>query len=121
MNPELTQAQRRAIDEHGGQPVYIVDTDRHETFVLLTSSDFERVRLILGYKRDDDPWTDDKNRRRVELIDKRIAGTISDDELVELMELQQQAETYFDQVAPPPMKGIRGLHRQLLNSRGSQQ
>jgi hypothetical protein len=121
MSPELTQEQRRAIDQHQGRPVYIVDTDTRETFVLLSASDFYKVQSMLAYKSDNGPWTDEKNRRRIELIDKRVAGTISHLELVELNGLQQQAEEYFDQVAPPPMKGVRELHRQLLDLRDNQQ
>jgi hypothetical protein len=121
MTPQLTREQRQAIDEHNGRPVYVVDADRCETFVLLNSSDFEKVRTMLATEADNGPWTDEKNRRRVELIDKKIAGNIAHNELVELAELQQQAEKHFDQVAPPPMQGVRQLHQQLLNRRDSQQ
>jgi hypothetical protein len=107
MMPQLTREQRQAIDDHPGQPVYVVDTDRRETFVLLNSSDFEKVRPMLASESDNGPWTDEKNQRRVELIDKKIAGNIAHDELVELAELQQQAEKHFDQIAPPPMQGRR--------------
>ncbi len=120
MIPELTREQRQAIDEHRGQAVYVVDTDRCETFVLLPSSDFDRIRPMLGYPSDNGLWTDEKNRRRVELIDRKIAGTITHAQLVELAELQREAEEHFDQVAPPPMKGVRELHQQLLNRRGRQ-
>jgi hypothetical protein len=115
MTPELTREQREAIDERQGQPVYIVDSDRHETFVLLTSSDFEKVRPMLANPTSNGAWTDDKNRRRVELIDKKIAGTITAMESVELTDLQRQAESHFDQVAPPPMKGLAELHQQLTH------
>lgn len=120
MTPELTREQRQAIDAHNGHPVYIFDADRRETFVLLTSSDFDKVRPLLGYESDHGPWTEEKNHRRVELIDKKIAETILPDEVVELAELQQKAERHFDQVAPQPMKGVRELHRQLLNRRDTQ-
>jgi hypothetical protein len=119
MEIELTRELRQAIDETKGEPVYIVDSDRHETFVLLTSADFDRVRPMLGVRDSNGEWTDEKNRRRVELIDKKIAGTITTLESVELASLQEQAEAHFDQVAPPPMQGVTELHRQLL-SRDSQ-
>jgi len=75
---------------------------------------------MLGYELDNGPWTDEKNRRRVELIDRRIARTITHNELVELANLQRQAEIHFDQVAPPPMKGVRELHQKLSNCRDNQ-
>ncbi len=71
MTPELTSEQGQAIDEQKGQPVYVVDADRRETFVLLSSSGFDKVRPMLASERDDGPWTDEKDRRRVELIDKK--------------------------------------------------
>ena len=115
MTPKLTREQRQAVDEQKGQPVYIVDNERHETFVLLTSSDFERVKLMLRRSSSDGPWTDDKNRRRIELIDKKISGTITQMESVEFADLQLQAETHFDRIAPPPMNGVVELHQQLSN------
>jgi len=115
MTPELSREQRQAIDEQQGASVYIVDPQRHETFVLLSSSDFDRVRPLLAYRGDPGEWTEEKNRRRVELIDKKIAGTIDALEAVELADLQQQAEAYFDKTAPPPMEGLAELHQQLLS------
>ena len=111
----MTDELRQAIKERNGEPVYIVDSDRHETYVLLTSADFGKVCPMLGKQDNNGVWTDEKNRRRVELIDKKIAGTISTIETVELSSLQQQAEAHFDQVAPPPMQGVAELHQQLLN------
>jgi hypothetical protein len=121
MTPRITPEQRHAIDEQNGHPVYVVDADRNEAFVLLTSSDYNRVRPVLGYGADDSQWSDEKDTRRLELIDKKIAGSITDGELVELAELQRQGEVHFDQIAPPPMSGVRELHQQLLNRRDSQQ
>jgi hypothetical protein len=42
MTPELSREQRQAIDEQQGAPVYIVDLERRETFVLLSSTEFDR-------------------------------------------------------------------------------
>lgn len=89
---ELTREQRQTIDAHRGQAVYVFDPDHGETFVLLPSSDFDKVRAMLGYPLDDGPWTDEKNRRRVELIDRKIAGTITAEQLAELAGLQRDAE-----------------------------
>jgi hypothetical protein len=61
-----------------------------------------------------EPWTEEKNGRRCELIDKDIEGTISESEKLELERLQERFYQYLDTVAPPPMEGARRLHRQLL-------
>lgn len=59
-------------------------------------------------------WTTEMNHRRCELIDKRIAGTITDPESVELHRLQAAASAYRDQTAPLPVDGAKRLHAELL-------
>lgn len=61
-----------------------------------------------------DAWTSIKNKRRCTLIDKSIQEALTSSERAELERLQQQAEAYFDEVAPPPIEGARSLHAQLL-------
>lgn len=60
------------------------------------------------------PWTEEKNDRRCELIDKDIEGTISESEKSELERLQKRFHEYLDTVAPPPIEGARRVHQQLL-------
>lgn len=120
MSPTLTPEQRRAIDEHKGQPVYVVDVDRRETFVLLSDADYKRVRGLLEGTNDSGDWSDEKDERRCELIDKDIAGTITVEERAELADLEQQANAHFDSIAAPPMDGARQLHQELLNRRAQQ-
>lgn len=62
----------------------------------------------------DEPWTDAKNHRRAELVDREIAGTITHTEVVELADLQGQMIRYVHRVAPLPIEDARKLHRQLL-------
>lgn len=121
MNPRITQEQRAAINDHPGEPVYVVDPDHQQTYVLLTSDDYQRVRVLLETPVDDSIWSDSLNDRRCELIDKDIAQTISVDERVELAVLERQAAAYFDKIAPPPMAGVKELHQELLNKREEQQ
>ena len=47
MNPKISPEQRRALDEHGGQPIVVVDPDRQQRFVLIADTDY-RVRDFLG-------------------------------------------------------------------------
>lgn len=62
-------------------------------------------------------WTDRKNARRCELIDKRIQGTITDAELLELERLQQQMREYVDKLAPLDLDNARRLHKELLEKK----
>lgn len=58
-------------------------------------------------------WTEEKNQRRCLLIDKSIEGKLTAAEQVELAKLQEEAETHFDEVAPPPIDGALSIHTQL--------
>ena len=62
----------------------------------------------------DNEWTDAKNNRRCELVDRKIHGTLTADEVVELDDLQQQMLHYRDRVAPLPLDYARKLHQELL-------
>ncbi|MCA9206507.1 MAG: hypothetical protein KDA59_25815 [Planctomycetales bacterium] len=117
MTPKITPEIRKAIDEQHGKPVFVVDADRHQTFVLLTSDDFQRVEPFLGYSPDEGEWTDAKESRRRELIDKDIAGSITSDEKGELAVLDRQGNDHYDKIAPRPIEGVRQLHQELLQKR----
>ena len=62
-------------------------------------------------------WTEEKNARRCELIDRKIQNTITADEAEELETLQQAIERHLDRVAPLPLDGARRLHAELLRKR----
>ena len=66
------------------------------------------------------PRTQSWHDRRCELIDRDIAGTLTAQERVELLDLDRQANNHFDEVAPPPLGGAIRLHQKLLQSRGHQ-
>lgn len=59
-------------------------------------------------------WTDEKNQRRCDLIDKEIADVLSIDECQELEELQAEMLAFRRRVAPRPLKDLRELHQELL-------
>jgi hypothetical protein len=61
-----------------------------------------------------DDWTDAKNDRRCELVDRQIGGTLTPDEAAELADLQQQMLRHRDRVAPLPLEYARKLHQELL-------
>ncbi|WP_417731544.1 hypothetical protein [Rosistilla oblonga] len=64
---------------------------------------------------DDSKWTQEKDDRRCELIDREIAGTISLPESAELASLQRIAEQHFDEIASPPMEEALKLHKRLIS------
>jgi len=118
MTPKISPEQRKALDERNGQPVYCVDVERQETFVLASAAD-ERVRQLFGEANGDGEWTEQKDARRCELIDKDIARTITEAERTELAGLERLANEYYDAIAPPPLDGARRLHQELLNKRAN--
>jgi len=68
--------------------------------------------------QDDGVWTEAKNERRCELIDKEIDGTLTPAEAVELQALQQAMLQYRNKVAPLPIAAVRKLHEELLAKAG---
>ena len=79
-----------------------------------------KVRLVITTvaeqaKQDNQDWSDELNERRIDLIDKDIAGSITIEERAELAELQRKAVAYRDRVAPLPIEDARRLHQELLN------
>lgn len=74
--------------------------------------------LRLLYRSNDADWTDEKNDRRCELIDKEIEGTIRPFEKRELAVLQQQMLAYRRKNAPLPLKEAQALHQELLKKAG---
>ncbi len=60
-------------------------------------------------------WTDEKNRRRCELVDMEIEGTLSAEERIELDNLQSEMLAYRRKVAPLPLRDLRRMHQELLS------
>lgn len=65
------------------------------------------------YQAVGDDWTDAKNERRCELIDKEIDGSISAAEAAELEDLQEQMLRYRHRIAPLPLARARKLLEEL--------
>lgn len=66
-----------------------------------------------GTSSNTEDWTDIKNERRCELIDKEIDDTLSLDERNELEDLQEQMLRYRHRVAPLPLAHARRLLEKL--------
>lgn len=67
-----------------------------------------------GTGKDAEDWTDAKNARRCDLIDREIDGAITPAEVLELRQLQTEMLRYQQKVAPWPIEAARQLHRELL-------
>lgn len=61
-----------------------------------------------------EPWTEAKNQRRCELIDKDIDDHLTPEESIELEALERQMDRHLRTVAPLPLEDARKLHRELL-------
>jgi hypothetical protein len=59
-------------------------------------------------------WTEEMNRRRCELIDRKYDHGLSPAEEAELALLQDAMYRYIDKVAPLPLGEARNLHQELL-------
>lgn len=62
-------------------------------------------------------WTDAKNNRRCDLIDKEIEGTLSADEQHKLEALQTQMLAHRRKVAPLPIAAVRRGYYQYIRAR----
>src|SRR5205823_4738904 len=62
----------------------------------------------------DGEWTEEKNRRRCELIDHKYDHGLTPAEEAELALLQDAMYRYIDKVAPLPLDEARALHQELL-------
>ena len=70
---------------------------------------------------DNGEWTEAKNERRCDLIDKEIDSTLDPAEAVELSRLQAEMLRYRRKVAPLPLDDARRLHQELLKQAAQQQ
>jgi hypothetical protein len=66
-------------------------------------------------------WTEQKNTRRCELIDREIDGVLTPEEVVELRQLQDEMLRYQNKVAPWPIQAARQLHQELLKKAATAQ
>ncbi len=59
-------------------------------------------------------WTDEKNNRRCDLIDKKYAGSLTPAEAIEQRSLQELMLRYREIIAPLPLVEVRRVHQELL-------
>jgi hypothetical protein len=66
----------------------------------------------------DGEWTEEKNRRRGALLDRKYDSGLTPAEEAELALLQDAMYRHIDRVAPLPLEAARELHQQLLDKAG---
>ncbi|HLW64318.1 MAG TPA: hypothetical protein VKS79_03295 [Gemmataceae bacterium] len=59
-------------------------------------------------------WTDERNARRITLIQKKHAAGLNPEEIAELAVLQELMLRFRQKVAPLPLEDARKLHQELL-------
>jgi hypothetical protein len=67
-----------------------------------------------GTTAEQEEWSEEKNRRRCELIDRKYDHGLSPAEQAELALLQNAMYRHIDKIAPLPLDAARGLHQELL-------
>src|SRR5262245_51586744 len=76
---------------------------------ILLELDGRPVAFVVGpartsrKKHNPESWTDEKNDRRCDLIDKEYEGTLTPAERAELAELEEELLAYRDHLAPIPI------------------
>ena len=71
---ELTEQQRQAVQEQGGQPVQLMDPATRQTFVLIRRDLYDS---LTDYE--DGPWTDDE----MDLLAGEVDAMLDDDMAIE--------------------------------------
>jgi hypothetical protein len=55
MTPRLSDDLRKAIEEHGGEPVYIVDAQTNASYVVIRAEQYESLAALLADGGNFDP------------------------------------------------------------------
>lgn len=75
-----------------------------------------------GVNGKEEKWSDEKNERRCELIDRKYEGPpLTPAEMFELAGLQEEMLRHRQKVAPLPIEDARRLHQELLSRATSQE
>lgn len=76
--------------------------------------DMNGKHVVINVVPEAEKWTPAKEARRLELIEREIAGTITRNEGYELELLQDELQAHVELTAPLPMDYGRKLYRDLL-------
>jgi hypothetical protein len=90
------------------------DIKQEEAAPSETTSVASTPKSANGAGPQEEDWTEEKNRRRCELIDRKYDHGLTPAEDAELALLQDAMYRYIDKVAPLPLDEARSLHQELL-------
>jgi len=107
------------LERAGGEPLQVENPRNHKLYLIVPADRFPSSPAKAETATANGEWTEDKNARRFALIDRKIAGTLTAAEAVELNRLQLEIDDYLRRVAPLPLDAARILHEQLRRSLGS--
>jgi type I restriction-modification system DNA methylase subunit len=116
--PHAKESLQRQIDATDGEIDKLVyelyGLTEDEIRVVEGQAQVQPAAELNGEPPAEEEWTDAKNDRRAELIERKIAKTITPDEESEFEQLQAQLRHYRDRVAPLPLEEARRLHQELV-------
>ena len=95
----LTTTPDGAVLESGGRPVACV---------------IAPPKAVNGAGAVEGEWTEEKNHRRCDLIDRKYDHGLDPSEQAELALLQDAMYRHIDKIAPLPLDAVRSLHQELL-------
>jgi hypothetical protein len=87
------------------------DFEQHRYVLREGNGDGEDIALP---ENDREAWTEAKNQRRCDLIDRKYMGRLTPSETLELDQLQAEMLRYRQRAAPLPLEDARRLHHELL-------
>ena len=92
--------------------------DAHGSVVELNGLALACVVPVSPAAEDNGEWTEAKNERRCDLVDKEIDSILTPAEALELQVLQKAMLKYRNTIAPLPIAAVRKLHDELLVKAG---
>lgn len=118
MTAKLSEDLVQELERAGDQPLRVENPRNHKLYLIIAEERFPLGDSEGGTTNGHGEWTEAKNSRRFELIDREITGTLSAAEAIELRTLQHEIDDYLRRVAPLPLGAARELHEQLRQSLG---
>lgn len=109
----MTHVNLNGVPESVRQFVLSVATDPAGVVLELNGRSVAML-LPTSAESNGEAWTDEKNARRCELIERKYAGGLAPSEALELLRLQEEMLRYRQRVAPLPLEDARRLHQELL-------
>ena len=110
--PIMTHVSLDSQNESVKQFVLSLSVDRQGSVVELEGKEILRVFPAQSDATDQD-WSEGKNDRRCQLIDKKIDTTLTSEEAKELEDLQDQMLRHRHRVAPLPLAHAHQLLEEL--------